>query len=449
MRPIGTLMKSFALKIFILIFAISNSYPVFAQAAYSCNNAPKEALNAQEEYRSKCNALKLQAKSIVDGKSEYVAGSVPRSQIIEGAKGLDSTAKVSSEVAGHALNGCTEAYNAFIDKMNGIAKKLSQQKQQHEAQKQSELAKNCENKKEQLNQVMKEVTAENKVTRTELLGQIDESVRAQFESQNVIKSVDGDSGLDDGSFTWKDAGKWGAIGGAALAAGAGALSLLGGSKSSGSGNSVNSGSSSGTGTGSSSSSTVDCNTLSSAVTSSSCDTQSAETCLNVSKITTSDCQTLTSRYCGTSGAGLGTSYCRAALSYSFCSADSNRSQCASCVQVTKWNSPGCETLSASGCVEQFSSTQLTALASLVVVVSGVNTTPCATDPIYTETISDANPLLSAPILPSSIDGSSLGSNRTPAATSSSVGSQYSSSLLNANTTSLLEMCKQNQLVNCI
>lgn len=273
-----------------------------------------------------------------------------------------------------------------------------------------------------------------------------EGEEAAFQTARVAAATEDGGGMFD-DFTWKDAGKWGAIAGAAGAIGFGAIKALGGSSGNSSGNySQTSGTGSvtgSTGTGTTTPTTPNCSDLATAVNNSACDTTTVTTCTPRAQITTANCQTFSARYCGMGGSntgpGVGSSYCRSALANSFC-ATSGRSQCASCVEVAMQASPACASNPAN-CTGQFSAAQLQALQA---------TAACASDPIYLDSsvFQAANPLLPAPVLPSSVDTSALGTSSRSVASSQSVSPAYGSSLLKINSDTLLDMCKKTELVSC-
>lgn len=431
-------MNSFSFKFVGLMIVAFGSVQAFAQAA-SCEGIKPKANGYLTELQGKCNVAKGM-KNAVDGQNDQriIDESGSTTAIHSGAEGLAASAGMASQTAWNAFEICMEAHGNFNKQMKSLMNDVNK------AAEDPKNAQACEKAKAD---VKKTAEAGYKIAKTEgtqLLSAMNAADKAKAQATLTAMASDGDdgdAGADEG-FTWKDAAKWGAIAGVA---GVGAMALLGGgggsSKPNQSYTGSNNGGTGGTGNnGNGQTPTVDCNNLSAAAASASCDTQTVVTCNTVTKIKTSDCQTFSNRYCGLDGSanpvGVGTSYCRAASAYQFC-ATSGRDTCASCIQVAQWNSPACATNPSSNCAAQFSPAQLTALQG---------TAACGSDPIYADAsvFQPTNPLLPPPVLPSS-----LGSNSVKRSVASqSLGAAYGSSLLNSNSESLKEMCKANQLVNC-
>lgn len=436
----GKPMKSF-LKICVLVCFSLNGLTVYAQYAEKCENA-KDA----ELAKCRLGIEEVKAYSTADAvKSAAVVGS-DESTSVTAKEGLNNSLSHAGRISS-ALDACRGNAQKFMNKCQEQAeeaqKKLKTAKEEEKPRYQAEI--------ENIHKVEENGKKEFIAVANELKGSNAEAVAKAAQFQDSLNKMTGSGGSASDDFTWKDAGKWGAIAGLA---GVGAMALFGGGGDSGGGKgtsqSSGTGSAGGVGVGTSepTPTPVDCTNLAVAVGSSTCDATTVTTCTPSNKITTADCQTFSGRYCGLggtgtgagTGAGTGTSYCRAALAYSFC-ATTGRSQCASCMQVAQWSSPACANNPGEDCKAQFTKAQLITLRDTVPA--------CGSDPINAELDLwvDPNPLLPGPVLPSSVATSSVGDGRQVAA-QSVVKPAYGTGLLKSNSDALTKMCKKNELVDC-
>lgn len=167
-----------------------------------------------------------------------------------------------------------------------------------------------------------------------------------------------------------------------------------------------------------------------------------------SSIETSACQAFSQRYCGSSGGGIGTSYCRTVMAWNFCQT-SGRSLCPSCLQLQRRNSEGC-TENPSLCMAQDSGSE----------ISKARTT-CPTDPIFSdptyasaegytsELSTSGGDSLPAVVLPQSV--SSAGGRDVAQANvggpASDVQGQYGPSVFATSTSVIKKRCEEGRL-NC-
>lgn len=430
-------MKSF-LKICVSgMLALSGVNAFAVGPAEQCNEDAKKSFK-------NCFDKILDAEKVVGGADVPLPN---RSQMAEGGTKLAYAGQKTIDATNAAANFCLEQRESYINSC-----KEKKQSLETKAKGDTPEAQKAQADIKKINSTVNQTDKQFASALEQLSLKYGSAVDTVNEALKTVKASSGSADFanptGDDDFTWKDAGKWGAIAGLA---GVGAMALFGGGSKSGSGTGTSqtsgTGSAGGVGIGTSDPTpapTVDCTNLSVAVGSASCDTTTVTACTPSNKITTADCQTFSGRYCGLggsgTGSGTGSTYCKAAMAYSFCGT-AGRGQCASCIQVAQWSSPACANNPAEDCKPQFTKAQLITLRDTVPA--------CGSDPINPDIDLwvDANPLLPGPVLPSSIGSGSVGDGRQVASLTV-IKPAYSTSLLKANSDSLTKMCKNNELVDC-